>query len=206
MSNIKKIYNLIYRRLHWSIAIIIISLLIAGQQFNWDISNAHRAWGLTAHSTLGILVLCIALLLIVYRFILRAPTPKPNLPLLKLLMAKTVQLCLYGLAIAIPVTGIACALHSEQPVYVLGVFNLSGLQVSIAENFNTFRNIHTYATQIAIALVLCHAGAALYHHFIKKDSVLKSMAASDPLIMRLFNILIEKSGRKSKARKQDNLA
>lgn len=200
MTNINNVYNLIYRRLHWSVAFIIISLLIAGQQFNLDISSAHRAWGLKAHSTFGILALCIALLLVAYRFILRTPTPKPNLPLLKVVMAKAVQLCLYGLSIVIPVTGIACALHSEQPVYVLGIFDISGLQVSIAENFKTFRNIHMYATQIAIALVLCHACAAFYHHFIKKDGVLKSMAASDPLIIKLLSGLTEKSGRKLKGR------
>lgn len=185
--NPSKVYSLIYRRLHWSLAIIIISLLIAGQQFNLDISDSYRIHGLKAHSSAGIIALLIALFFIIKRFILRRPTPKPELPLLTRLMARAAQLSLYSLAIIIPVSGIFCALHSSLPVYLFGVFDISSLQLSSEASFLYFRTIHVWATRLAMLLLACHAGAALYHHFVVKDDVLKSMAVADPLIVKLWS-------------------
>jgi cytochrome b561 len=36
-------------------------------------------------------------------------------------------------------------------------------------------NIHGYAMWVLLALVVVHAGAALYHHFIRHDNVLRRM-------------------------------
>lgn len=182
-----KVYSLIYRRLHWALAIIIILLLIAGLQFNLDLSESYRVHGLKAHSTLGSIALIIAITFIVKRFVLRSPTPSPKLPLLKLLTAKTVQFGLYALAIVIPISGLLCALHSQYPVYVFGLFDISSLQVSSSETYIYLRSIHMWATRLAGLLLFCHAGAALYHHFVVKDDVLKSMAAIDPLMVKIWH-------------------
>lgn len=186
-SEIRNIYSLVYRRLHWSLAAIIVMLLVAGQQFNLNLSDAHRIYGLKAHSSLGTLSLIIALFFVIKRFILRRPTPKPHLPLLKLIMARSVQLGLYMVAVLIPVSGVVCALCSLNPVYLFGLFDLSSLQPSGEATFLYYRSIHVWATRMGMLLLACHAGAALYHHFIVKDDVLKSMAVPDPLVSRVFN-------------------
>lgn len=182
----KKIYSLLYRRLHWGLAVIIITLLLAGQQFNLDLTESHRIYGLKAHSSLGTIAFIIALVFIGKRFIWRVPTPKPKLSLFKRVMAKTAQLTLYVLAVVIPVSGMLCALQSHYPVYLFALFDLTALPISLEASFEELRSIHMWATRLAMFVVACHAGAALYHHFIVKDDVLKSMAAPDPLLTRLW--------------------
>ena len=186
------VYSLFYRRLHWSLAIIIILLSIVGQQFSFDISEAYRIHGLKAHSTLGTLSLLIVITLFVKRFVLRRPVPTPKLPLMKVIMARSVQFSLYALAIFIPISGAICALHSTYPVYLFGLFDISHLQPGMEANFTYFRTIHVWAMRTAIFLLLCHAGAALYHHFVVKDKVLKSMAARDPLLYKIWQRVMRK--------------
>lgn len=187
--HIQKIYSLSYRRLHWSLAAIIIILLIAGQQFNFDISDAYRIQGLKAHSSLGTVSLIIVLFLLFKRFIQRCPVPKAKLSRFKLIAARCVQYSLYLLAIIIPISGLSSALFSPQPVYLFAIFDLSSLQVSNQDTFIFLRDIHLWATRVAMFLLVNHAGAALYHHFVVKDDVLKSMVAKDPLLTKLYNLL-----------------
>lgn len=186
------VYSLFYRRLHWSLAFIIIILSIAGQQFSFDISDAYRIHGLKAHSTLGTLALIIALTLFTKRFVFCRPTPTPKLSLMKFIMARSVQLGLYALAIFIPVSGLICALHSANPVFLFGLFDLAQLPLGTEESFTYFRTIHVWAVRLAIFLLFSHAGAALYHHFIIKDKVLKSMAVHDPLLLKIWQRVIRK--------------
>ena len=191
-SSSDHVYSLLYRRLHWSLAGIIILLSIVGQQFSFDISDAYRIHGLKAHSTLGTISLIIAISLFIKHFVLRRPTPTPKLPLMKVIMARFVQLGLYILAIFIPISGIICALHSHYPVYLFGLFDITHLQEGTEASFAYFRTIHVWAMRTAMFLLLCHAGAALYHHFIIKDKVLKSMAVQDPLLYKIWQRVKQK--------------
>lgn len=180
------VYSLFYRRLHWTLASIIILLSIVGQQFSFDISDAYRIHGLKAHSTLGTLSLLIVITLFIKRFVLRKPIPAPKLPLLKMIMARSVHFSLYALAIIIPISGGICALHSAYPVYLFGLFDITIFQPGTEESFTYFRTIHVWAMRTAVFFLLCHAGAALYHHYIIKDNVLKSMAVLDPLLLKIW--------------------
>lgn len=177
-------YSLFYRRLHWSLMMIILILLLAGQQFNFDLTEMYRINGLRAHSTLGSLSLVIVLLFIYRRFIKKAPVPKVRLPWLKKILAKSVQISLYGIAIVIPVTGLLSAQYSPFPVYLLGIIDISYL--NNPDTFIYLRSIHCWSTRLVMFLFAAHAGAALYHHFILNDLVLKSMLVKDPALTRLW--------------------
>ena len=191
-SSTNHIYSLFYRRLHWSLASIIISLLILGQQFHFDISDSYRIHGLKAHSTLGSISLFIVLTFIVKRFVFRRPTPTPKLSIMKIIMARSVQFCLYFLAVFVPISGAICAMHSAYPVYLFGVFDLSQLQPSSESSFAYLRTIHVWGTRVLIFFLLSHAGAAFYHHFIVKDGVLKSMLVNDPLLSSIWKRVMRK--------------
>jgi cytochrome b561 len=62
-----------------------------------------------------------------------------------------------------------------RPIDVFGWFRLpSALTVNI-ENYAIFRELHGWLAIALMALVALHVAAALHHHFIRKDTVLKSM-------------------------------
>lgn len=151
-----------------------IALLIAGQQFNFDLSDAYRQHGLKLHSSIGTIVLVTAITLMVRRWVYQEPRPDVPMPPLKKLAATSVQMLLYGLALFIPLSGMATALLSPTPTLLFGVVNLSWL-AGDPEQYAQVRTIHEVGTWFALAMVTAHGGAALYHHFVLKDDVLTAM-------------------------------
>ena len=167
-------YSSTYRWLHWTMAIGFITLLIAGQQFNLNLSDAYRISGLRFHSSIGSIVLVAATYMLIKRFIRQDSRPVVNMPVIKKLMATCAQLSLYGLAVFIPLTGLLTAYFAELPTHWFGVFNISQFTTDEVL-FSQIRRIHELATFLGIALLCAHAGAAFYHHLVKKDQVLSSM-------------------------------
>jgi len=167
-------YSSPYRWLHWTMAIGFILLLIAGQQFNLNLSVDYRISGLRLHSSLGSIVFIAALFLFIKRFIRNDSRPEASMPKLKKLMATGAQLSLYRLAVFIPNRAIPTAYFSELPTLWFGIFDISQFTTNEIL-FTQIRRLHELATFVAIGLVCAHAGAALYHHFVKKDQVLSSM-------------------------------
>ncbi len=170
----QKGYSARYRVLHWTMAIGCILLLMAGQQFNFQLTDSYRISGLRYHSSIGSVVLLAAIFLLVKRFIRRDPRPSVALSPVKKWMATGVQLTLYSLAVFIPVTGLITAYYSDMPTLVFGVFDISQFAAD-SVLYDRIRRLHELATLLAIALVASHGLAALYHHFVKKDDVLTSM-------------------------------
>ena len=151
-----------------------IALLIAGQQFNFDLTDAYRERGLKLHSSLGTIVLFTAITLMIRRWIYKEPRPEADLPPLKKLAATSVQILLYALAVFIPLSGLVTALYSPTPTLLFGVVNLTQL-AGDPELYARIRTIHETGTWLALLMIGAHGGAALYHHFILKDDVLKAM-------------------------------
>lgn len=162
-----------YRVLHWGIAAVFCTLLIAGQQFNLNLSEGKHLFGLAAHSSIGSVGLLLALLFFAKRFILRHKRPHVELPLMQKLMATGAQLSLYSLAILVPTTGLMAAIYSPNAVNWLGFINIA--QFTNEQSYQTWRDWHELSTFAVLAVLAAHAAAAVYHHVIKKDAVLKAM-------------------------------
>lgn len=86
-------------------------------------------------------------------------------------------MALYLCLIMIPLTGYLTANLHQLPVMAFTLFNLS--QASGANfneaNFLFMRGVHETFINGLIALLVIHIGAALFHKFIKKDTVMSSM-------------------------------
>jgi cytochrome b561 len=175
-------YSLSYRFLHWAMGGGFVILLLAGQQFNYELTQAYKLKGLMYHSTIGSLILLSAIVLVVKRFVLRHIRPHNGLRGLKRLAANGAQFSLYGLAILVPISGLMTAFYSDLPTMVFGFFDISQW-VDDPGNYAIIRQIHEYLTIAAIGLVSLHILAALYHHFVKKDEVLNSMIVKLPTII-----------------------
>lgn len=169
-----KTYSISYRFLHWTMGVGFTLLLVAGQQFNFDLTESYKASGLMYHSTIGTIVLISAVLLIHKRFIRSDIRPDSGLTGKKLIMIKMAQLSMYMLAIVIPITGLITAFYSSDGAKLFGLWNI-GQYVDEQTLFDSGRLVHEIGTFIAIALVTSHIVAAFYHHFILRDSVLSSM-------------------------------
>jgi len=186
-----KKYSRSYRWLHWVMAIGICILLLAGQQFNYKLTETYRMAGLQYHSSIGTAIFIAAVIMLVKRFIFRSQRPKPNMPKVKKIMAAGVQFALYFLAVFIPLTGVLTALSSPTPTYIFGLYNIAIWPLNEAD-FMQFRFIHEIAVLCAIALLFSHAGAALYHHFVVKDDVLLSMVKFGEKMPKVISRFLQK--------------
>ncbi len=85
------------------------------------------------------------------------------------------HLCLYLVLIALPVTGCLFSWSAGHLAPVLYLFNLPTLIQPNQEVLAVVKPLHIYLSWGAGLLVAGHILAALKHHFIDKDHILKSM-------------------------------
>lgn len=169
-------YDLISKLIHWSMAIILISLVVVGVYMH-DMPDGADKWQMYGlHKSFGV----IALFLIAVRIVWRIKNPVAKMVGISdgdYKKAKAIQGILYLLMLMIPVAGLVMSWSGG---YSVAVFGLE-LPSLIAENealHDIAGETHELAAFAMIFFVLLHAGAALYHHFIKKDDTLKRITRS----------------------------
>ena len=76
---------------------------------------------------------------------------------------------------AVPVSGYLYSLAAGVPVVYLGVWQMPVLFEGTPELKALFKPVHYWLNMTMAVFVIAHAGAALKHHFIDRDGVLKRM-------------------------------
>lgn len=127
----------------------------------------------SSHKTLGLIILAVILARLAYRLSHGAPADEPTIEPWQKLASHTTHWLLYALLIVIPVLGYVGI--SYYPA--LEVFGVK-LPAITAENEDKAKAVFGIHGKLAFLLVLLagvHIAAALYHHIIRKDNVLRRM-------------------------------
>ena len=140
--------------------------------------GAEKLQAAGIHKSFG----AVLLMLIVARFIRRQINEAPKLPdgttADQAMLAKGMHWFLYLLMVAQPISGILMSQAGGVPVSFFGLFEFPIFLDKDPEMAKFFRAMHGTVWIVLVLAVLSHAGAALHHHFIKKDNVLKQMSLS----------------------------
>jgi cytochrome b561 len=164
--------------LHWIIAVMMIFMLVFGEDYIRVPKGASLAgWEPSAHASFGILILLLGLA----RLFWRMGNPPPALPVTtprwQVLASHATHWAFYALMIAIPVLGLLA-------IVPYGVDRLNVDQVTFFKLFPVafLPNLgewtmegHALLTKVAEALVIVHVVAALKHQFWDKDRLLARM-------------------------------
>lgn len=169
-------YDLVYKILHWVMAVLVLMMFLAGMGFESAQTEADKLTMLTGHSSLGTIIAILIFVRILKRFVKKDPVPEHDLPSLQKKLARTVQYLLYVLLILIPITGFLTARLHELPVNAFASFNYNAGLLFDEQAFLNMRLIHEICIKSLMFLLAAHIGAALMHGFVKKDAVLKSMS------------------------------
>lgn len=167
-------YGTISKAFHWSMALCIIAMLIMGDYFN-SFPKDIRPLMYNIHKSTGLFLLA----LVVLRIIWRVLNKQPHIPLeyghiirWSGLMAHA---ALYALMIAMPLSGWLFA-NPKHPLMVFGWFEFPHLT---AIDQTALRRLaydaHGLLANAFIIMIGLHVAAALFHHFILKDTILKRM-------------------------------
>jgi cytochrome b561 len=93
-------------------------------------------------------------------------------------VADYMHYALYFFIFAVPLSGYLYTTAANVPVVYLGLWQIPALFEGTPELKELFKPIHYWLNMAMAAAVLAHAAAALKHHFIDRDDVLKRMLPS----------------------------
>ncbi|QND60601.1 cytochrome b [Mesorhizobium huakuii] len=164
------------KAIHWLVFLLVIGLY--GLTYVADIfprGDPGRAFVWWLHISFGLLLFT----LVVIRIGLRLALGTPGLPLemsqLERWMAKIAHLLLYALLVAIPVLGILLTWYRGDALSFFGVFTIPAPVSADRATAGFIRELHSLCANLILILAGLHAAAALWHHYVWKDDVLKRM-------------------------------
>ena len=164
--------------LHWLIGIIFIGQFALGFIMVRLTSQRTAFELIQLHKSLGFLLLGLIILRIAWR-LGNAPPPLPvSVGTLERRSAPLAHLALYAFQIALPLSGWALVSVStlEIPTMPFNLFVMPNLPLTESDAAESFwAAAHWYLAYAGIALVALHVAAALRHHFLLRDSVLRRM-------------------------------
>lgn len=167
-------YTSVAKWLHWLMALVIVAAWGIGYYAHEFMPKGPERTGMFGvHKAIGTAVL----LLIVLRMAWRATHPAPSQGLAPWLhnVSRAAHGVLYFLMLAMPITGWLMTSAKGRDVHFLGLWQLPALLEKNADLARLFEDAHKLMAWVILSLVLAHVLAALHHHFIRRDGVLRSM-------------------------------
>jgi cytochrome b561 len=167
-------YGRVAQAVHWTTAVLVLVAFIYGPGGSEQRVYSHaRDFDRQLHETLGLCVLGFTVLRLAWRPFDKRPDPEPVARWMGF-AAKTLQSLLYALLFLVPLTAILGAWLEGHPLTWLGG-EIGPWIATSHETGNRVATVHGWLGDAMMWLAGVHAVAALYHHFVLKDGVLRSM-------------------------------
>jgi cytochrome b561 len=160
---------------HWVIvALIITQFVLATWNASLPLGMAKLAV-LARHKSVGITILGLAVLRLLWRWMNPSP-PLPNtLKPYERVLAHISHVALYTLLFVMPLTGWAMSSARAFPVSWFGLVQLPDFVPKDRALYDTLHTTHAVLAWTLVGVAVLHIAAALKHHFVLKDDVLKRM-------------------------------
>jgi cytochrome b561 len=167
-------YDRFMQFVHWTTFLVLTATFATAWLTRYADTREQVIGLVQLHRSLGLTTLCITACRLMWRFVARIPRLPEDLPRLQRLAARTNEYALYALLLLQPSLGF---LHSnaagEPVVYFLGTIPslLAPDRVLARQLFMA----HDFVAKILSGLIALHVVAALFHHFVRSDDVLRTM-------------------------------
>ena len=162
--------------LHWTIAVLILSIGAVGLVMGELPRSPKWFWVYTLHKSLGLTVLALVLVRIAWRLYAGAPPPVEGTPRWQARLASLTHGAIYVLILAMPLSGwLYDSASGLRPFRWFGLAEVPKLSPPHEALADAMHETHELLVWVLIALVIGHAGAALYHHFVRRDATLARM-------------------------------
>lgn len=174
VKNTKFRYGIIAILLHWLMAILLVALIVEGLYMT---RIAISPWKLKLfgwHKEYGMLVLLLVMFRIVWRINNTLPSLE-SLPHWEKIAARIAHWSFYFFMFALPITGWFLTSSAGLPISFFGLFTIPNIFPANEQWRIYFTEIHKWLSYGLIAVFCIHVGAALKHHLINKDNILRRM-------------------------------
>ena len=183
--NIDTNYGSVAKLLHWLMAAWIVTAYAVIIWLTWG-HDEGLIPGLNYHKVVGFSILLPFIFRVVWRMRNPAPELPVGMPLWQVRLSRLSHASLYFLMIAMPVSGylgnfggvdyailqVPPFARTELAGWIFATFDITGQQWDVFFDTFHYRIVGPY---VFPTVVLLHVGAAVYHHVVLKDDVLRRM-------------------------------
>jgi cytochrome b561 len=163
------------KALHWVIVVLVLSQFVVSALMPDIGPRAQPGTLVNLHFSLGLTILAVMAVRFAHRLGHPVPLEAADAPDWERRAAKAAHMLFYFVLLIGPFLGWASASSHRLPVTFFGLFTLPALAAPRTRWANTAGDIHTVAMWTLLAIIALHAAAALYHHFVRHDAVLRRM-------------------------------
>ena len=168
-------YGAVAQALHWLIAALVFTMFGLGWYMS-DLPLGQQKFDLyQLHKSLGITIFWLAVVRLLWRWSHPAPPLPGSMPRWQRAAARTSHALLYLLLLVQPLIGFLQSNAANFPVVLWGVMPLPALIGSDEALGETLVVVHRWNSRLLLLLILVHGAAALRHHFVLRDDVLRRM-------------------------------
>lgn len=158
---------------HWLSALLVLTIIALpyGADFFASLLGG-KGNVFTLHKSLGVVVLVLTLLRLAYRGRKVAPQQlEPQQSRTQQLAAAGGHGLLYLLLLMMPISGL---LFGSKPINLFWLVEVGPLPFS-SDIRGVAKDVHIVGQYVLFAMILGHAAVALWHHYVRRDDVLKNM-------------------------------
>jgi cytochrome b561 len=168
-------YDRFMQFVHWTTFLLLTATFATAWLIRYADTREQVIGLVQLHRSLGLTTLCVTACRLMWRFVARIPRLPEDLPRLQRLAARTNEYALYALLLLQPSLGF---LHSNAAGKPVVVYFLGAIPSLLAPDRVLARQLfmaHDFVAKLLLGLIALHVVAALFHHFIRSDDVLRTM-------------------------------
>jgi cytochrome b561 len=165
--------------LHWTIAALVLLIQVpAGLTMVSVGPGTVQNVCYNIHKTNGIVIFLLAIVRLGWRWSHPVPLLPADMPEWQARLARTTHALLYILLFLMPITGFLRTAMGGFPVPFFMVLELRHLVPENKPVAEVFSYVHFTLQFVLCATVILHVAGALYHHYGRKDGILRRMLSS----------------------------
>ncbi len=183
LKNTTTRYGAISQAVHWLIVALIIVQYVLAQlaEAAGHERAAHPAAALqqlallARHKSVGLTIFALAVLRLLWRWYSPPPRFPAAMPRWQVNSAKLTHYAFYALLMLLPMSGIVMSAASNYPLSYFGLFTIPNVVAPDETLKDIMKERHEMLFNILVVVAVVHVGAALKHHFVNRDDVLRRM-------------------------------
>jgi cytochrome b561 len=170
-------YTLTARLLHWLTAALVLLMVPLGVVIANEWGGPAQQFLYNLHKSIGASLIPIVLIRLINRPTNPPPPLPDDIPAIQQFAAHATHWALYVLILAQPIVGYVMTSAYPAPVPFFGLFNLPAIWPANRALSDQLVVVHMYLGFAIAVVAAMHIGAALFHHFVRKDRILMRMIA-----------------------------
>ncbi len=174
LQNTPEKFGSLTKLLHWSIFILfVVQYYLVYRREYFPKGSAEKMQYMMLHKSFGVIILILAFVMLIWGRVGKRPSIPGNA--IEKFAAKAVHVLLYVSMFIMPISGILMSQFGGYPISLFGSFDMPVLFGKNEALGNFCFELHEISSFAIMGIVGVHVLAALFHHFVKKDNVLRRM-------------------------------